>query len=171
MLGTEHFAAAPVVVAADDDGIDEAVVEGCQQGRWQVQPHLDRQGGIQRFQLGEQGGHFRTHDMIRYAEAEAPARRAQMRHGALVGGEEIPGRLDEDFSLGRQPHLPRRTLEQSLPQAILEPLQFHADRALSRAEHGRRPGEALQVGNQHESPDGIHFQCDHASHPNLLSLK
>jgi hypothetical protein len=88
-----------------------------------------------------------------------------------MGGEKVARGVEEGGALRGQADEPRRPLDEPVSDALFEALQLHADRGLGDALCLRRSGEALEIGDGHEGPDGFDIECGHPSYPNPLSLK
>lgn len=97
------------------------------------------------------------------AEAEVTRRRSESRDRALVSRDEVPRALEEGGSLRRQPHRARRAFEQAMTDAILEPLQLHADRPLRSPQSLCGAREAVEIRHHHKSPDGIDIEREHST--------
>jgi hypothetical protein len=166
MLRPEDFAVAPVVVAADDHRIQRPGFESVEQRPCVVEQQLDGQRGIERFQSRQHERHLRPHHMRRDAEPEASPRRGQAGERAGMRGEEFARRREERLALRRQPHLPRRSLDQPGAEPVLQPLELDAHRPLRRPQRFGGAGEAAVVRDRQEHADAIDFQ----SHYNSIQI-
>ena len=71
----------------------------------------------------------------------------------------------------RKADQPRRALDQSFTQPILQSLQLHADGGLRGVERLGRAREALEIGHQNKGLYRFNVQGRHIVYAKLLSLK
>ncbi|GIQ76615.1 hypothetical protein BraRD5C2_50610 [Bradyrhizobium sp. RD5-C2] len=172
MVRRQHLAVAPVILAADDGGIDVAAIEGGEEIAGIIEPDLDGERGIVCVEPRQQGWHLGASDMGGNAEREAAwPRGRQPRDGAIMCGEQVACGREEGGALCRQAHQARCALDQPVADLALEPLQLDADRTLRGAERFGRARKTPEVGDGHEGLHGIDVERGHVSHPELLSLK
>src|SRR5580692_7528773 len=100
MLGRQHFAIAPVVLAKDDRRVDLSAVESIEQLAGVVEPHFDGERRVMGIEPCQQGRDFRPTNMGGNPQRKATASRREPGDRAIMCGEEVTSGLEERCTLG-----------------------------------------------------------------------
>lgn len=172
MIRRKDLPVAPVVLPADDTGVQFSTIEGVEQCARIVEPHFYRERRVMCIQPRQQRWNLRPGHMRGDAETEAArGRGSERRQSGFVRGKKVASPVEKDGAVGRKPDVTRRAFDQPLADPLFQAPQFDADRPLSGAKGLRRARETLKVGDGHESLDRLDIEGCHFDHPNLLSLK
>ena len=104
-------------------------------------------------------------DVMADADHEPPLLEAERADRAVMGGDQVARRFEEGVAVGRQPHQPRRPLQQPPAERVLQPLDLQADRRLRRVHGLGGARKAFEIRCQNKGLDGLQIQRFHGVHP------
>ncbi|MEJ1975560.1 MAG: hypothetical protein WDN49_05200 [Acetobacteraceae bacterium] len=116
--------AAAIVVAQDDRRIEHATVEVVENLARHRDPHLHHQPRLGAAHALEQGRQFGADDMMADADDKPALRDPEGPDCALMGGDQRPGWTEKGAAVRRQPHQPRRALQQPPAEPVFQPLDL-----------------------------------------------
>jgi hypothetical protein len=154
-----------VVVAQHDGGFDRAAIEIIEHFARGRHPHLQHQLRLGMAHALQQQRQLGAHDVMADADHESALFQPERAERAVMGGDEMARRHEKGIAVGRQPHQPRRPLQQPPAERVLQPLDLQAHSRLGRVHGLGGAGEALEVCCQNKGLDSLHIQRSHGFHP------